>query len=94
MTDAAATQASRPVYTDVRFVVHAAAPGSLDAYDQEVGRERTGRRPGCGRAVPPLPRLRPAALTAPRPRPDVLRRALAALRPDEHRSPRDISVEA
>jgi ATP-dependent DNA helicase RecQ len=89
MTDAAATQASRPVYTDMRFVVDAAAPGSLDAYDQEVGRGRTGRRP----AAVELPRhSRGFDLQRSPPR----RATAGPGRPPSRRAPQptDISVDA
>jgi ATP-dependent DNA helicase RecQ len=80
---------------DVRFVLHAAAPASLDAYYQEVGR---GGRDGDPAVVELHHHARDfdlqRFLTARRPRPDVLRRALAALRTDEHRSPRDIGADA
>lgn len=80
---------------DVRFVLHAASPASLDAYYQEIGR---GGRDG----EPAVAELHHHAqdlnlqrfLTARRPRPDALRAALAALATDRPRTPKEIGADS
>jgi ATP-dependent DNA helicase RecQ len=76
---------------DVRFVLHAASPASLDAYYQEIGR---GGRDG----EPAVAELHHHAgdlnlqrfLTARRPKPDALRAVLSAVDPGEPRTARQI----
>ncbi|WP_219414103.1 RecQ family ATP-dependent DNA helicase [Pseudonocardia nigra] len=76
---------------DVRFVLHAATPASLDAYYQEIGR---GGRDG----EPALAELHHHAqdvnlqrfLTARRPKPDALRGVLNALDTGEPRTPKQV----
>ncbi|TQM03138.1 RecQ family ATP-dependent DNA helicase [Pseudonocardia kunmingensis] len=76
---------------DVRFVLHAATPASLDAYYQEIGR---GGRDGD----PAVAELHHHAqdlnlqrfLTARRPKPDALRAVLAALGDGKTRTPKEI----
>ncbi|MDT7649954.1 MAG: ATP-dependent helicase RecQ [Pseudonocardiales bacterium] len=78
---------------DVRFVLHAASPASLDAYYQEIGR---GGRDGA----PALAELHHHAhdlnlqrfLTARRPKPDALRAALSALDPERPLPPKEIGA--
>jgi ATP-dependent DNA helicase RecQ len=76
---------------DVRFVLHAATPASLDAYYQEIGR---GGRDGD----PAVAELHHHArdlnlqrfLTARRPKPDAMRAVLAALGDGGSRTPTEI----
>jgi ATP-dependent DNA helicase RecQ len=78
---------------DVRFVLHAATPASLDAYYQEIGR---GGRDGD----PAVAELHHHArdvdlqrfLTARRPTPDALRAVLAALGDGQARTPKEIGA--
>ncbi|MEN3265645.1 RecQ family ATP-dependent DNA helicase [Pseudonocardia sp.] len=78
---------------DVRFVLHAASPASLDAYYQEIGR---GGRDGD----PAVAELHHHAhdlnlqrfLTARRPKPDALRAALSALDPERPLPPKEIGA--
>jgi ATP-dependent DNA helicase RecQ len=80
---------------DVRFVLHAATPASLDAYYQEIGR---GGRDGD----PALAELHHHArdldlqrfLTARRPKPDALRAVLAALGDGEARTPKEVGAQS
>jgi ATP-dependent DNA helicase RecQ len=80
---------------DVRFVLHAASPASLDAYYQEIG--RAGRD-----GEPALAELHHHArdldlqrfLTARRPKPDAMRAVLAALEPGERRTGTEIGADS
>jgi ATP-dependent DNA helicase RecQ len=80
---------------DVRFVLHAAAPASLDAYYQEIGRAgRDGER-----AVAELHHHArdfdlQRFLTARRPKPDALRAVLAVVGDGRARTPKEIGADS
>jgi ATP-dependent DNA helicase RecQ len=76
---------------DVRYVLHAAAPASLDAYYQEIGRAGRDGEPAVAELHHhvrdfDLQRF----LTARRPKPDALRAVLAALADGRARTPKEI----
>jgi ATP-dependent DNA helicase RecQ len=76
---------------DVRFVLHAAAPASVDAYYQEIGRAGRDGEPAVAELHHhardfDLQRF----LTARRPKPDALRAVLAALEDGPPRGPKEI----
>jgi ATP-dependent DNA helicase RecQ len=76
---------------DVRYVLHAAAPASLDAYYQEIGRAGRDGEPAVAELHHhardfDLQRF----LTARRPKPDALRAVLAALADGRARTPEEI----
>jgi ATP-dependent DNA helicase RecQ len=78
---------------DVRFVLHAASPASLDAYYQEIGR---GGRDGAD-AVAELHHHSQDLnlqrfLTARRPKPDALRAVLAALAEGQPMTPKELGA--
>jgi ATP-dependent DNA helicase RecQ len=67
---------------DVRFVLHAAAPASLDAYYQEIGRAGRDGDPAVAELLHHAKDFHlQRFLTARRPRPDALRAVLEALGP-------------
>ncbi|TWF81344.1 ATP-dependent DNA helicase RecQ [Pseudonocardia hierapolitana] len=80
---------------DVRFVLHAAAPASLDAYYQEIGRAGRDGEPAVAELHHhsrdfDLQRF----LTARRPRPDALRTVLALLEDGRARTPKEIGADS
>jgi ATP-dependent DNA helicase RecQ len=80
---------------DVRFVLHAAAPASLDAYYQEIGRAGRDGEPAVAELHHhtgdfDLQRF----LTARRPKPDALHAVLAALEDGRARTPKEIGADS
>jgi ATP-dependent DNA helicase RecQ len=79
---------------DVRFVLHAASPGSLDAYYQQIGRAGRDGRPAVAELHHHHDDLRlQRFLTAHRPKPAALRAVLDALA-DGPRAARDLGEAA
>jgi ATP-dependent DNA helicase RecQ len=80
---------------DVRFVLHAAAPASLDAYYQEIGRAGRDGEPAVAELHHhardfDLQRF----LTARRPKPDALRAVLAVMGDGRARTPKEVGADS
>ncbi|GAA5116767.1 RecQ family ATP-dependent DNA helicase [Pseudonocardia adelaidensis] len=79
---------------DVRYVLHAAAPASLDAYYQEIGRAGRDGDPALAELHHhPRDADLQRFLTARRPKPDALRAVLAALEDGRPRRPKEIGED-
>jgi ATP-dependent DNA helicase RecQ len=80
---------------DVRYVLHAAAPASVDAYYQEIGRAGRDGEPAVAELHHhardfDLQRF----LTARRPKPDALRAVLAVLGDGRARTPKEVGADS
>jgi ATP-dependent DNA helicase RecQ len=80
---------------DVRFVLHAASPASLDSYYQEIGRAGRDGEPAEVTLLHHASDLNlQRFLTSRRPKPDALRAVLGALAPGEPLTPKDLRAGA
>jgi ATP-dependent DNA helicase RecQ len=80
---------------DVRFVLHAASPASLDSYYQEIGRAGRDGEPAEVTLLHHASDLNlQRFLTSRRPKPDALRAVLGALSPGEPLTPKDLRAGA
>jgi ATP-dependent DNA helicase RecQ len=76
---------------DVRFVLHAASPASLDSYYQEIGRAGRDGEPAEVTLLHHASDLNlQRFLTSRRPKPDALRAVLGALSPGEPLTPKEL----
>jgi ATP-dependent DNA helicase RecQ len=80
---------------DVRFVLHAASPASLDSYYQEIGRAGRDGEPAEVTLLHHASDLNlQRFLTSRRPKPDALRAVLDALSPGEPLTPKELRAGA